>query len=155
MELQHSLFDESPYIVYSKKEGNSNCDIGTFCEINFMSEAVKNGFVVFTPIGHSQKADLIVWKKPNRPISVQVKKGVLRESGTWQISTSSKKPSCLNSNKESSLHTNYVEGDFDVLAAHIVEQNCWALWRLKDISGKSGITWDGSPKNNFELLNFI
>jgi len=156
MELQESLFDDSIYIVDNRPNLNSNNSVGTISEIEFMSMAARNGFVVFVPIGHNQKADLVIWKKPNRPISVQVKKAVLRESGTWQVSTSSKKPSCFtNKNNSDSLHTNYIEGDFDVLAAYILERNCWALWRLKDIVGSSGITWDGSPINNFELLNHI
>ncbi len=36
-----------------------------------------------------------------------------------------------------------------------LESGCWALWRLKDIAGQSSIRWDGSPKNNFELLEHI
>jgi hypothetical protein len=155
--LQEDFFDLSEFT--SNKEnlkGNQNCDIGTISELQFMVEAAKNGFTIFTPIGHSQKADVVVWKKPNKPISVQIKKGLFESSGNWKISTSSKKPSCMaNKGEKGSLYTNYVDGDFDVLAAHIVESGCWALWRLKDIAGQSSIRWDGSPKNNFELLEHI
>jgi hypothetical protein len=140
----------------SDLETASHCDIGTISELEFIVEAAKSGFTIFTPIGHSQKADVIVWKKPNKPITIQIKKGFLEDSGNYRISTSSKKPSCMaNKGDKGNLYTNYIEGDFDVLAAHIVEHKCWALWRLRDIAGQSSIRWYGSPKNNFDLLNYI
>ena len=157
VELQDTLFDLSLYsLECDEKKGNTNAKTGTISEIMFIAEAAKSGFDVFMPIGHSQKADCVIWKSPAKPISVQVKKGVARTANSWQISTSSKKPSCqANPNEKGSLYTNYNEGDFDIIAAHIAEQNCWALYRLKDICGHSSINWTGSPRNNFELLNYI
>jgi hypothetical protein len=155
--LQENLFDSCEF---EKSELDiksiGHCDIGTISELQFMVEAAQSGFVVFTPIGHSQKADVIIWKKPNKPITIQVKKAVHKKGFSWQVSTSSKKSSSqFNPKITNSLYTNYIIGDFDILAAHIVEQNCWALYRLEDICGKSGISWNGTPKNNFELLEHI
>ena len=75
--LQEDFFDLSEFTRNEENlKGNQNCDIGTISELQFMVEAAKNGFTVFTPIGHSQKADVVIWKKPNKPISVQIKKGL-------------------------------------------------------------------------------
>jgi hypothetical protein len=155
--LQETLFDLTEYsLECDEKKGNDNARTGTLSEIMFAIEAAKNGFDVFMPIGHAQKADCIIWKSPAKPISVQVKRAGSKSINSYQISTSSKKPSCAaNPNDRGSLYTNYHEGDFDVLAAHIAQQNCWALYRLKDICGQSSIRWNGSPRNNFELLNHI
>jgi hypothetical protein len=155
--LQEDFFDLSEFTRNEENsKGNQNCDIGTISELQFMVEAAKNGFTIFTPIGHSQKADIVIWKKPKKPITIQVKKAVFKKGFSWQISTSSKKSSSqFNPNIINSLYVNYIAGDFDILAAHITEHNCWALYRLIDICGKSSIGWNGSPKNNFELLEHI
>jgi hypothetical protein len=154
--LQETLFDLTEYsLEYDEKKGNDHARIGTLSEIMFMSQAASHGFHIFMPIGHAQKADCIIWKPPAKSITVQIKKGVFR-SNIWEISTSAKRRSCAaNLNDKGSLYTNYNEGNFDILAGHITEQNCWALYRLKDICGRSSISWKGSPRNNFELLNHV
>jgi hypothetical protein len=149
MELQHSLFDESDYIANKKNEGNLRIDIGTISEIDFMSKASQMGFIVFLPIGHDTKADVIIWKKPKKPITIQVKKALLTKYGTWTIKT------CTGNGHKTKkrISNRYIKGDFDILAAHITEKNCWAFWRLEDICGKTSMPWYGSPINNFELLD--
>lgn len=63
-----------------RESGNlsETCHSGMISEIIFATEAAKQGFGVFFPVGHSHKADLVVWKPPARPVTVQVKKA------TWQ-----------------------------------------------------------------------
>jgi hypothetical protein len=155
--LQETLFDLTEYsLECDERKSNHNSMVGTLSEIMFMSEAASHGFHVFMPIGHAQKADCIIWKPQAKPITIQIKKAGAKSINSWQIPTSSKKSSCnANPNDRGSLYTNYTEGDFDILAAHITEQNCWALYRLKDICGQTSIRWTGSPRNNFELLNHI
>ena len=150
--FQDNLFDPEPITKSDLLlSGNDNCRLGVVTEMLFATEMLQRGYDVFSPLGHSQKADLIIHKPPFKAKAIQVKKGTYKSSVTWQISTSTKKRTA----SEGSVYTNYKIGDFDILAAFISELNCWALWRIEEIAGKSSVTWNKfeTHRNNFYLLD--
>jgi hypothetical protein len=134
---------------------SSTCDSGTRAEMFVAMEAAKNGFSVFFPIGHSQKADLIIWKPPMRPLTVQVKKATIQEGGSYKFMIGSGKPSCAaNPNDYGKRYTKYQEDDFDILCAVIIERNSVLIYDLKSIVGKSSIRWSphrGIKENDWNV----
>jgi hypothetical protein len=150
--IQDNLFDLEPITKSDLLlSGNDNCRLGVVTEMIFATIMLERGYDVFSPLGHSQKADLIVHKPPFKSKAIQIKKGTPRGGATWQISTSTKKRTAA----EGSVYTNYQIGDFDILAAHIAEVDCWALWRIEEVAGKSSVTWNKfeTHRNNFGLLD--
>jgi len=154
--MNDALFDMAEFSLPHKEQDNSPTSIGTMAEIKFLNECAQRGITCFVPIGHAQKADCVVWCPPTRPVTVQVKKAYLGPGHrTWKIQTCSTKPTCLLNPKDfGQRYTNYADGDFDILAAYIGELDCFALWRLHEISGGTSIRWDSNAgrKNNFDVI---
>lgn len=150
--IQDNLFDLHDFTEkLTSEKSNDNCRLGVVTEMIFATIMLERGYDVFSPLGHSQKADLIVHKPPFKSKAIQIKKGTSRGGVSWQISTSTKKRTAA----EGSVYTNYQIGDFDILAAHIAEVDCWALWRIEEVAGKSSVTWNKfeTHRNNFDLLD--
>lgn len=153
------LFDLDEFTVEERDQRRSStCDAGTIAEMFVATEAAKNGFSVFFPIGHSQKADLIIWKPPIRPLTVQVKKATMQSCGSYKFMLGSGKPSCAANPKDFGLrYTKYSENDFDLLCAVIVERNSVLVYDLKSIAGKSTMRWspsNGIMENNWDINSF-
>lgn len=152
------LFDMTEIEVMPEQSSMSTtCKSGMLAEMIFAIEAAKRGFTVFFPIGHSQKADLIIWKPPARPISVQIKKATYqKESGSWKFMVGSGKPSCAaNPNNYGLRYTAYKKGDFDILCAYVEERGDFLFYTLCEIAGCSSRRWhpsSGFSANNWELL---
>lgn len=141
-----------------RESGNlsETCHSGMMSEMIFATEAAKQGFGVFFPVGHSQKADLVVWKPPARPVTVQVKKATWQKGGAFKFMVGSGKPSCAaNPNDYGKRYTPYQKGDFDVLCAHIAEHDTFAFYNLEDLAGKSSHRWRagiGQRENNWDIF---
>jgi hypothetical protein len=142
-------------------EGQSkNCDTGTQGEILFMGAASQNGWYIYTPLGHSTQADLILLKPSVTPITVQVKKGVYqKDGGFWKTVIGSCKPTCAaNPNDYGKRYRKYQKGEFDILAMWIMERNGFALYTLEELieKGFSTISWkDGGRLNNWCTLDML
>lgn len=153
------LFDMADIeVIPEQSNTSSNCKSGMIAEMIFAIEAAKRGFTIFFPIGHSQKADLIAWKPPARPISVQIKKATYqKESGSWKFMVGSGKPSCAaNPNNYGLRYTAYKKGDFDILCAYIEERGEFLFYTLCDIAGCSSRRWHpstGFAANNWDILD--
>ena len=158
MEPESSLFDLSEFeIIPEQSSGSATCKSGMMAEMIFAVEAAKRGFCVFFPIGHSQKADLIIWKPPSRPVSIQIKKATYqKDSGAYKFMIGSGKPSCAaNPNDYGKRYTMYQKGDFDVLCAYVEERQDFLFYALSDIAGISSKRWhpaSGMSANNWDLL---
>jgi hypothetical protein len=147
--IQNTLFDINDYAISSEEASNDNSRIGATSELAFALKVHALGFDIYSPWGHAQKTDLIIRKPLSRPLSIQIKKATAKSNETWQVSTSTKKRTA-----NGVIWNNYKIGDFDILAAHILELDCWSLWRIEDIAGKSSIHWHkySTHRNNFDLL---
>ena len=130
------------------------CNTGTLAEMIVATEAMKRGYSVFFPVGHAHKADLILWRPPFSPVTVQVKKATWQKGGAFKFMIGSGKPSCAVSEKDYGLrYTPYKKGDFDVICAYIQERDDFVFYRLNEIAGKSSIRWrpdNGQRVNNWE-----
>lgn len=139
---------------------SQSCFSGQFAEMQVAVKALKNGYSVFFPFGHSHKADLVVFKPPQRPITIQVKKATYQKAGdAFKFMVGSGKPSCAANPKNYGLrHTPYKKGDFDVLCAFIEELDKVVFYSLEDLCGATSKQWrpgNGYPSENWELLNTV
>ena len=144
---------DEPFLSQIK---SASCQTGLMAEMLLATEAASKGFCVFFPIGHSQKADLVIWRPPFSPITIQVKKATHQDSGSYKFMIGSGKPSCARNSKDYGLrYTPYVKGDFDVLCAYILERNSFVFYYLDEIVGKSSMRWnpDGRQReNNWDIF---
>jgi len=135
---------------------SASCQTGLIAEMLLATEAASRGFCVFFPIGHSQKADLVIWRPPSSPITIQVKKATFQDSGSYKFMIGSGKPSCAGNSKDYGLrYTRYEKGDFDVLCAYILERNSFVFYYLDEIVGQSSMRWnpDGRQReNNWDIF---
>ena len=147
--IQDTLFNIDDYGIVSDEVSNDNARIGATSELTFALKAHSMGYEIYSPWGHAQKTDLIIRKPPFRPLSIQIKKATAKSNEVWQVSTSTKKRTA-----NGVIWNNYKIGDFDILAAHILELDYWSLWRIEDIAGKSSIPWNkySTHRNNFDIL---
>lgn len=154
-----ALFDLAEYDApREQSDVLQTCDTGSIAELEFLPRAKRNGWHVYSPHGHSTPADVILFRPPAKPVSVQIKKGVFqKEQGKWKIMVGSGKPSCASNPKDyGARYTRYQRGDFDVLAMYINEHDCFAFWPLSDLveSGLSAISWRvGDRCDNWEIFN--
>jgi hypothetical protein len=153
-----ALFDLAEYDAPRREaDGSESCDTGDISELEFLPRAKRNGWHVFTPHGHSTPADVIVFRPPNRPLSVQIKKGVYQHrDGKWKIIIGSGKPSCAANPKDyGTRYTKYERGDFDVLAMYVDEHDCFVFWLLEELleRGVSTLRWSiGDKCDNWEIF---
>ncbi len=147
-----ALFDDG-------EKSPSSCNIGLGAEVAFASKAISMGFTVFMPFGHSQKADLVIWKPPSRAITVQVKKATYqKDGGNFKFMIGSGKPSCASNPLDYGLrYTPYQRGDFDVMAVYMAERQSFVIYKLEDIVGKSSMRWTAgrNSENNWDVLDII
>jgi hypothetical protein len=157
-EPESYLFDTIPFTkAESSPEVNSeSCNQGDIAECNFIYMAKLKGFEVFTPIGHSTKVDIAIRKPGRKFVGVQIKKATYQKGGSWKFMCGSGKPSCAANPKDyGARYTPYKKGDFDILAAYIIEKDYWLFYNLDRVAGKSSIRWSELKnfQNNWEIFD--
>jgi hypothetical protein len=156
-----ALFDLTEYDA--PRDGSDvleTCDTGSIAELEFLPRAKRNGWHVYSPHGHSTPADVILFRPPAKPVSVQIKKGVFqKDQGKWKIMVGSGKPSCAANPKDyGARYTRYQRGDFDVLAMYVDEHDCFVFWSLDQLveRGLSAISWRvGDRADNWDIFDLF
>jgi hypothetical protein len=110
---------------------------GSFEEIVFVSHAARRGYTVFMPFGHSQKADVAIWKAPYRPITIQVKRGRL-DTSAWSCHVAAcrggkERRAAVAAGRSADRYRRYRAGDFDVLAMFHPPTEGFYFWNLRDV----------------------
>jgi hypothetical protein len=152
------LFDVVPVTVPRiAPEHNPIGNDGSLEELCFLTAARGRGYVTWVPIGHSQKADVAIWQRPHRPITVQVKRGSFHR-GAWRAHVGStrggreKKLRRANKQPLDELRK-YQVGDFDVLAVYVPPANAFRFWPLHTVAGQRYVTFrDLSTLNNWHVI---
>ena len=130
---------------------------GAYEELCFLTAARGRGYTTWVPIGHSQKADAIIWKAPNSPITVQIKRGNFQR-GSWHVHIAAARGSdCVARRKAAGRPVDkwvrYQQGDFDVLAVYVPPANAFRLYRLDDLAGQNHLSFrDLSTLNNWHVI---
>lgn len=154
-----ALFDLTEYDAPREDVATiESCDAGSIAELEFLPRARRAGWHVYSPHGHATPADVILFRPPNRPISVQIKKGVYqKEAGKWKVMVGSGKPACAANPKDyGKRYSLYERGDFDVLAMYVDEHDCFAFWTLDELveRGVSTIGWRvGGRTDNWDIFD--
>jgi hypothetical protein len=157
--MTRPLFDLDQYTVVPDESPTSqSCDVGLVAELEFLPRARRNGWHVYSPHGHATPADVILFRPPHRPISVQIKKGTYqRDAGKWKAIVGSGKPSCAaNPNDYGKRFTAYSRGDFDVLAMYVEEHDVFVFWTLDELLDRAltTIQWRAEGKSdNWEIFD--
>jgi len=148
------LFDDEIYANDKKDNGgvlSAASQIGDICEQQFGLDAMKRGYEVFMPVGHSTKVDVAIKKHGSNFVSVQIKKAYYN-NGSYKIhcgSTSGRKDKGGQGQK-------YTYGDFDILGGYLVEANIWVFLDIHFIvAGPESYYWKpamGKPENNWNIF---
>ena len=131
---------------------------GSFEEIVFVSHAARRGYTVFKPFGHSQKADVAIWKAPHRPITIQVKRGRLTSPTAWTCHVSaSRNGKSKRSRRLAGLpaeaYRPYREGDFDILAMFHPPTEEFYFWKLRDVCHQLTVSMPPTAQlNNWHVI---
>lgn len=130
-----------------KDSRGSACHTGIIAEMRFGLKAAEEGFSVFFPMGHSHKADVIVWQPPAPPLTIQVKKAVYQwRTGTFKFPLCTINPRTGNANL-------YGKGDFDFIAAYIEDRKTFAFYPIEELCGKTSHHWGvGHREDNWDDL---
>jgi hypothetical protein len=156
--MQIDLFNCAEYTTIKNVDAvlSSNNQSGTLAEIALAKDAIKKGYTVYFPIGHSTKADLILMRNSKKPITVQVKKAVFqKEPGNYKILVGTGKPSCAYNKELHGLrYKKYQLGDFDVLACYIDDCDKFYFVELKDCleTATFRISPHTDKMNNWEVI---
>lgn len=122
-------------------------DKGAIAEMAFATHAARKGWVPFLPVGHAQLIDLVISKPGARPLSVQVKTALKRESGNYRIvMTSRRRGTKRRPHEDGTTFRTYQPGDFDILAGYVVDQNAFFIAWLNDVSGMTSLAF--SPNDS-------
>ena len=130
---------------------------GSFEESVFAMQARRRDYSVFLPFGHSQKADVVIWHPPFRPITIQVKRGRMNGSN-WFCHVSSKRStrdhrSIVANGRDIGRIKRYGAGDFDVLAMFHPPTEGFYFWKLVDVFHKKTINAPiGAQLNNWHVI---
>ena len=149
------LFDLEPFTADRLVSRLHATKQGTFGELVFAVQAFKNDYSIWNPLGHAHKADIIIWRPPQRPVSVQVKTLSLHGSN-WQGHLGSV-PAGGFSN-ENCTCTKYQVGEVDVLAFYLPPRERFALYHVSETQNMAArtITWrEGDRLDNWHLLEEI
>jgi len=143
---QEQLFDfsEIENKLVTPKNPNISNKLGTEAETAFMFHAVKNGFTVFTPIGHAQSVDIVIQEPGFRPLSVQIKYAQHRPNGKYRIPLSKARPSYRSKFDNGKSFKKYNAGEFDIIAGYLEPlDSFWLAW-LDDVCGITSKSVDPS-----------
>ena len=131
---------------------------GSFEESIFVSHAARRDYSVFLPFGHSQKADVVIWEPPYRPLTIQVKRGRMASGVTWSCNVSSARGGkSKRARRESGLpadaYRQYREGDFDILAMFHPPTEGFYFWKLRDVCRQLTVTMPPAAHlNNWHVI---
>jgi len=160
------IAEDSPEYLFDVKEVtvpkqpvdyNALGNDGSFEEICLLKAARERGFVTWMPIGHSQKADVIIWMPPHKPLTVQVKKAQWNK-GQWRAYVGAargghSKARRREEGKDADPYRRYEVGDFDILAVYIPPADAFRFWHLPAIAGQLQLTiTDLSTLNNWHVI---
>lgn len=130
---------------------------GSYEELCLLTAARQRGYSTWVPIGHSQKADVTLWRPPYRPITVQVKRGRFAKGG-WVAHVSASRggnhvAKAKNDGRKLDRYQRYQVGDFDVLAVYVPPANAFRFYELKAVAGQGVVTFrDLSTLNNWHVI---
>ena len=130
---------------------------GSFEEICLLKAARERGFVTWMPIGHSQKADVIIWMPPHKPLTVQVKKAQWHQK-TWRAVVGAARGGKdrrrdADAGRPVDKYRLYQPGDFDILAVYIPPADAFRFWSLASIAGQHQVqVTDLSTLNNWHVI---
>jgi len=150
------LFDLEPFTA-NRLVGSLHCTKqGTFGELVFALQAFKNDYSIWNPLGHAHKADVIVWKPPQRPITVQVK--MLSWDGWKWRGLLGSMPSGGSTKYENCGFKKYHVGEVDVLAFFLPPRERFAFYHVRETQQMpiKSMTWnEGDRLDNWHLLDEI
>jgi hypothetical protein len=130
---------------------------GSFEESVFAMQARRRDYSVFLPFGHSQKADVVIWRPPFRPITIQVKRGRV-QGASWFCHVSSKRSSKdhrshVANGRDVDRIKRYRDGDFDVLAMFHPPTEGFYFWKLRDICLRLTVSMSPTAQlNNWHVI---
>jgi hypothetical protein len=117
---------------------------GAMEEICFAKEAKARDYVIWLPWGHSQKADVCIWRPPQRPVTVQVKRGFQNGNSFGVYVGAARGGHTKKRRRAAGLpvdpYRKYKTGDFDVLAMYVPPADAFYFWRLEDICGQGSVS---------------
>jgi hypothetical protein len=130
---------------------------GSFEEICLLKAARERGFVTWMPIGHSQKADAIIWMPPHKPLTVQVKRGQWKNNAWCAVVGAARggkeRRKAADDGRVFDKYRLYEAGDFDVLALYVPPADAFRFWLLNDIAGRHQVSVsDLSTLNNWHVI---
>jgi hypothetical protein len=133
---------------------------GAMEEICFAKEAKARDYIIWLPWGHSQKADVCIWRPPQRPVTVQVKRGFANGSSHAVHVGAARAGRTKKRRREAGLpvdpYRKYKTGDFDVLAMYVPPADAFYFWRLEDICGQNSVSKPvNAPFNNWSVFDRI
>ena len=133
---------------------------GAMEEISFAKEAKARGYVIWLPWGHSQKADVCIWRPPQRPVTVQVKRGFDTGSSHAVHVGAARAGRSKKLRRAAGLpadpYRKYKTGDFDVLAMYVPPADAFYFWRLEDICGQNSASKPvNAAFNNWSVFDRI
>jgi hypothetical protein len=130
---------------------------GSYEELCMLTAAREQGYVTWVPIGHSQKADVIIWRPPYRPVTVQVKRAQFHK-GRWRVNVSASRGGAMmakakHDGRELDKYQRYKIGDFDVLAAFVPPARAFRFYALKGVADQGSVSFrDLSTLNNWHVI---
>jgi hypothetical protein len=130
---------------------------GSYEELCMLTAARERGYVTWVPIGHSQKADVIIWRLPYRPITVQVKRARFANDG-WRAFVAAARggkdiAKAKDKGRVLDKYNRYKVGDFDVLAVYVPLARAFRFYALKDVADQRQVTVsDLSTLNNWHVI---
>ena len=151
------LFDMPPVVASTTCATDGRGHDGSYEEIMFLAHARRRDYSVFLPVGHAQRADVVVWKPPYRPITIQVKRGQMK-GDAWMCrvgaSRGGKQKRALRSlGRDVSGYRPYREGDFDVLAIFHPPTEGFYFWNLRDVCHQRGVAIPQTAQlNNWHVI---
>lgn len=126
----------------------SACRKGELAETLFVAGAMVHDWNVFLPIGHAQTADVCL-VGTSGVLRVQVKTAQ-REQGKGDYR--------VNIGRGHEGKSAYTAGDFDVLAAYLVDRNQFVFWTLEDLNGRVRLRYSPDrhrAPGNWHLLDEV
>jgi hypothetical protein len=130
---------------------------GSFEELCMLTAAREQGYVTWVPIGHSQKADVSIWRPPYRPITVQVKRARFAHDG-WRAFVAASRggkdiAKAKDKGRDLDKYNRYQVGDFDVLAVYVPPAKAFRFYALKHVADQRQVTIsDLSTLNNWHVI---
>jgi hypothetical protein len=151
--MNATLFDLEPYSLERVANSLHATSLAEYSELFFATQAHRAGFSIWHPLGHAHKADIIIWKPPQRPLSVQVK--VLSMEGKRWRGKLGRTP---GGNQKRRNYCKYRIGDVDVLAFYLPSREKFALYHVSQTEAMEGysLIWkEGDRLDNWSILDEI